>query len=91
MSQSDHAPDLESDDCTVVLGRVHQFLDHELDEASCDEIRAHLDACEPCLEDFDAEQAIKQLVSRCCRGEAAPEGLKSSIMRSLADLRRDPA
>ena len=76
-------------DCAQVLDRVHQFLDHELDEASGDEIRAHLAACEPCLENFDAEQAIEQLVGRCCRGEAAPDGLRSSILSRLSTLRAE--
>lgn len=64
--------------CDAVIERVHAFLDHELDEVSCDEIRAHLDACEECLDTVDAEAAIKQLVHRCC-ASSAPEGLKAAI------------
>lgn len=75
--------------CEQVVGRVHQFLDHELDEATCDEIRHHLDACEACLEEFDAEAAMKQLVHRCCAGKSAPDSLKQNLLASLAKLRTD--
>lgn len=84
----DGAP-AQDEDCAQVLSRVHAFLDHELDAASCDEVRAHLEACEPCMDNFDAEQGVKQLVNRCCRGDAAPQGLRSSIMMRLTTLRRE--
>lgn len=74
-------------DCELILERVHQFLDHELDEASCDAIRAHLDACEQCLDDYDIEMAVKQLVSRCCRGQQAPPQLRVTIVTSITRWR----
>ncbi|GAB3623342.1 hypothetical protein GCM10027418_14240 [Mariniluteicoccus endophyticus] len=81
---SETTPDHDHDvECAAVLDRVHQFLDHELDEASCDQIRHHLDACEQCLDNFDAESAIKQLVNRCCQGDAAPDGLRATIMQKI--------
>ena len=56
-----------------VLDRVYEFLDHEVDTATGDEIRAHLAECEPCLDRFDVEQAVKALVKRCCGGDKAPD------------------
>lgn len=73
-----------STDCEHMLARVHEFLDHELDTASSDEIRAHLAACEPCLDQFDVEQAVRSLVNRCCGGDKAPSALRTKVLGQLA-------
>ncbi|MFC7623720.1 mycothiol system anti-sigma-R factor [Microlunatus sp. GCM10028923] len=73
-------------DCEQVLTRVYEFLDHELDDASGDAIRTHLAACEPCLERFDVEQAVKALVSRCCGNDKAPDQLRSKVMNRISEL-----
>lgn len=75
-------------DCSLALRRVHEFLDNELDEADAQQIREHLAACEECLDDFDAEQALKQLVKRCHANDRAPEELRSRIRASLAAAQR---
>ncbi len=75
---------VSSADCEHMLARVHEFLDSELDTASSDEIRAHLAACEPCLDRYDVEQAVKSLVSRCCGGDKAPEALRTKVLGRLA-------
>jgi mycothiol system anti-sigma-R factor len=77
----------ESDDCARVLKNVYAFLDNELDSASGDEIRAHLAACEPCLDRFDVEQAVKTLVHRSCGNEHAPEELRAKVMIRIAAVR----
>jgi mycothiol system anti-sigma-R factor len=77
----------EPDDCANVLKQVYQFLDHELDTASGDAIREHLAACEPCLDRFDVEQAVKALVHRCCGNDRAPDALRAKIMVRLATAR----
>ena len=77
-----------NDECWQTLQRVYEFLDHELDDASSDEIREHLAACEPCLEEFDVELAVKTLVSRCCGGDQAPEHLKTKVMLQISTARQ---
>ena len=79
--------ELTNDECWHTLKRVYEFLDHELDDASGDEIRKHLAACEPCMEQFDVEQAVKTLVSRCCGGDRAPETLKAKVMMQITVAR----
>ncbi|MDO5684443.1 MAG: mycothiol system anti-sigma-R factor [Propionibacteriaceae bacterium] len=75
-------------DCSAFLARMHEFLDHELDGTEAEEaIRAHLDACEHCLDDYDVVFALKQLVSRCCRAEKAPQQLRVTIMTSITRWR----
>jgi len=54
------------DDCTDALIHVQTFLHGELCEAEADEIRQHLMACEHCLEFYDSETLITEMVRRCC-------------------------
>ncbi len=70
-------------ECEHVLARVYEFLDNEVDTATGDEIRAHLSECEPCLDRFDVEQAVKSLVKRCCGNDKAPAHLRMSIMTKI--------
>jgi mycothiol system anti-sigma-R factor len=75
------------DECAGVLEKVYAFLDRELDTASGDAIRAHLAACEPCLDRFDVEQALKALVSRRCGGDQAPSQLRAKVLIRIAEAR----
>jgi len=84
MSEQDR---VDSDDCTKVLTQVYEFLDNELDTASGDAIREHLAACEPCMDRFDVEQAVKALVHRCCGNDRAPETLRAKIMLQVTTVR----
>lgn len=74
-------------DCEAVLGRMYAFLDQELPDADSDEIRRHIADCEPCLDQFDVEQAMKQLVHRCFSGETAPDSLIVKVQVSLRRAR----
>jgi mycothiol system anti-sigma-R factor len=80
--------DASLDDCEQVLEHVYEFLDNELDAATSDTIRHHLAMCEPCLDRFDAEEALKGLVHRCCGGEVAPSHLRAKIVTQLTVIRK---
>jgi mycothiol system anti-sigma-R factor len=71
-----------------MLQHVYEFLDHELDTATSDEIRQHLAGCEPCLDRFDLEQAVKSLVSRSCGSDIAPPALRTKVMDRLAAAKK---
>ena len=77
-------PVFEPGDCARVLSRVYEFIDNELDSSTGDAIRSHLAACEPCLDRYDVEQAVKTLVSRCCGGDKAPSQLRTKVLGQLA-------
>ena len=74
-------------DCSAVLQRVYVFIDDELETASVEEIRQHLDECGPCLDQFDLERSVKRLVHRCCGDEHAPEGLRERILLRITQVR----
>ncbi len=84
-TDSNHPTESE---CEHVLARVYEFLDHELDDPSGDAIRQHLVDCEPCLDRFDVEQAVKALVNRCCGNDVAPEHLRAKVLTRLTVVRR---
>ena len=84
----DRPDDASFDDCEQVLTRVYEFLDNEIDVASGDAIRHHLAMCEPCLEKFDVEEAVRSVVHRCCGGEVAPSRLRAKIVTQLTVLRK---
>lgn len=76
-------------DCRDVLDRVYTYLDDELEEVDCTEIRQHLDECGPCLREFGLEQAVKQLVHRCCGSEPVPSQLRAKVMARIEEVRTD--
>jgi mycothiol system anti-sigma-R factor len=44
--------------------------------------------CEPCLERFDIEEAVKSLVHRRCGGEVAPTQLRAKIVYQMTVIRK---
>ncbi len=72
----------EHADCTDAVERLYHYLDGELDEARKAMVRQHLDACLPCLEAFDFEAELRQVVARKCR-ESVPEQLRVRITLAL--------
>lgn len=72
--------------CAEVARRVHAFLDGELPEADADDLRAHIDACEQCLDEVDVVAALKALVQRSCSGAHAPEALRFRIVSQVTSV-----
>lgn len=72
--------------CGDVARRVHEFLDGELLEADADELRAHIDACEQCLDEVDVVAALKALVRRSCEGAHAPDALRLRIVTQVTNV-----
>ena len=83
-----NSPNSSYDECEQVLERMYEFLDNELDTATGDAIRHHLAACEPCLDRFDVEQALRALVRQRCGGDVAPTHLRQKIVTQLTVIRR---
>ena len=67
-----------SEECAHFLEQIVYLLDNELDDASCSEVRIHLESCHPCLEKYDVQRTVKALVARSC-AESAPEELRERV------------
>jgi mycothiol system anti-sigma-R factor len=66
--------------CSEVLEQVYYYIDHEMSQADCEDIREHLDECGPCLREFGLEEAVKKLVAKHCGCDPAPADLRSKVL-----------
>ena len=79
---------LGEDECGGVLRDVWMFLDDALDPERRAAVQRHLDDCSPCLEEAGLDSKLKQLLSRKCGGDQAPEYLRQRVFASLMQLRQ---
>jgi mycothiol system anti-sigma-R factor len=69
-------------DCDDAIKELYGFLDGELTDERRRLIRHHLDECSPCLEVFDFEAELRNVVATKCR-EQVPDSLKQRIAEAL--------
>ncbi len=62
--------------------RLYHYLDGELDDQRRALVKRHLDDCMPCLEAFDFELELRQVIGRMCR-EPVPEQLRTRIALAI--------
>jgi mycothiol system anti-sigma-R factor len=68
------------DECEKTLHRVYLYLDREvLTEQERVEIRAHLEACRPCLERYGLDELIAALVGRLRNSQRCPADVRARI------------
>ena len=68
--------------CVDAVERLYLYLDRELDEIRMADVQRHLEECLPCLEAFDFEAELRQLVARKCRDEV-PDQLRVRIVLAI--------
>lgn len=78
-------------DCTSVLDRLYEYIDHEMADDDCETVREHLDGCTPCLAEYGLEQAVKALVQRSCGCDQAPAQLRGKILEQIRAVQADLA
>lgn len=82
--EHDHAQPATAD-CADYLERIVYFLDNELDEADCAAVQHHLDSCNPCLEKYDLQRTVKQIVARSC-SEPAPAEVRDRVLMRIREV-----
>jgi mycothiol system anti-sigma-R factor len=75
--------------CTEVLALVYSYIDGEMEEAGCLQIREHLDECGPCLREYGLEELVKKLVHKCCGHEEVPGELRTKVLTRIAAVRAE--
>lgn len=70
-------------DCAGCLERLYAYLDRELGPAEVTEVRAHLDECGGCDENFVIEERFLTRVRDCCTEDKAPAELRTRIVTRL--------
>jgi len=66
---------------------VYSYLDGEIEDAGCAEIREHLDECGPCLREYGLEEAVKRLVHKHCGAEPVPSELRTKVLSRIQAVR----
>ena len=72
-----------------MLDKVYSYLDGELDERKCADIRQHLGECHPCLEEYGLEQVIKQLIAKHCGCDQASADLRAKVLSRIDQVRTE--
>lgn len=75
--------------CSEVLEQIYVYLDREISEAECEEIREHLEECGPCLREYGLERAVKALVAKHCGCDPAPADLRSKVLVRIRQVRAE--
>ncbi|MDF5756508.1 mycothiol system anti-sigma-R factor [Spongiactinospora sp. TRM90649] len=78
-------------DCRDVLEMVYSYIDGELDEGDCVDIRVHLDECGPCLAEYGLEEAVKRLIARHCGCDPVPADLRAKVLTRIQQVRAELA
>jgi len=69
--------------CREAVDKLHEYIDSELDSATTEKIKKHLDLCRLCCNQFEFEKTMKELVHKCCERAKAPDVLKKKIADTL--------
>ncbi|HTU75423.1 MAG TPA: mycothiol system anti-sigma-R factor [Trebonia sp.] len=75
--------------CSEVLEQVYAYIDNEMSEHDCEEIRQHLDECSPCLQKFGLEEVVKKLVAKHCGCDPAPAELRGKILVRIRQVQAE--
>ena len=70
-------------DCADCLERLYTYLDRELSPTEVVEVRAHLDDCGGCKDNFLVEERFLTKVRDCCTEDKAPTDLRARIVTQL--------
>lgn len=70
--------------CQECLEQLHDYLAQELTAEVVATVKAHLEACGPCLERFDFNTRLKQFITRRASHEPLPAGLMERIQAGMA-------
>jgi mycothiol system anti-sigma-R factor len=71
--------DIFEPDCSAIIADIWLVLDNECDQDGRARLQHHLDTCGSCLEAYGIEEKVKSLLSRKCKGERAPDGLRERL------------
>ena len=77
-------------ECRDALKAMYMFLDRELPAAERVHVQSHLDDCIPCLEAFEFETELKQVIAYRCRDEVPTHLVESVRARLLLEIQSNP-
>ena len=51
--------------CSHVIAHLWQYLDHEVDRLTCEQLETHLAGCAQCQHALELDRRLKERVRRC--------------------------
>ena len=69
--------------CEQVLERLFDYLDGELEGASHEQVKAHLEVCKQCYPRAEFEKAFLDALHRVESGETCPEAVRESLLAAI--------
>ena len=69
--------------CREAVEHLYEYLDKELTPEVERAVRQHLHDCQPCLDQFDFEDAFLRFLQARCKTRSAPPELKHRILHEL--------
>lgn len=78
-------PHHSHENCLALFERLSEYIDRELDAATCKDIEAHIQACKPCQVCLDT---LKQTVALCRNLEPrqVPETFSLKLKNAIFDM-----
>lgn len=76
----------DDDDCEEALRAMYLFIDSELSVLDRAQVQVHLDDCLPCLQKFEFEVELKQIISSKCKDDVPDylyERVRASLLREI--------
>lgn len=74
--------------CRELFAKLSEYLDGEIDAASCAEVDAHLEDCAPCKDFLESLRRTVQWVQTTPGGELPPE-VKRQVVEAWSRARRE--
>ncbi|MBO0732330.1 MAG: mycothiol system anti-sigma-R factor [Acidimicrobiaceae bacterium] len=84
MDHDEKADEGSHSQCEEALDTLYHYLDGELTSERRQQIQRHLEGCSPCLEAFDFEAELKEIIARRCKDQV-PESLRVRVAQALAE------
>jgi mycothiol system anti-sigma-R factor len=67
-------------DCDDCIERLFAFLDTELSPTELKQVRAHLEGCDDCDDEFVFEARFLEQLKECCTSDVAPAELRQRVI-----------
>ena len=79
--------------CKDLLGNISDYIDGELDEEVCEQLRRHMDGCENCRVVFDTTTRMIYLYQTNANETEVPSDVRGRLFNTLKldDLRKSDA
>ena len=77
--------------CEEAFRRLDCYVDRELNASEIDAVKAHLEKCQECAEEFNFEERVLEEIRRKINRVAIPPGLRDRVFARLRELDGEPA